>query len=197
MVQEVELTQGPQGLQQQIRTSERIALFTQDRKTLVQLGPRLLVVSVLRPYPTWKGFKPFIQMAWGGVQSTLEIKGLQRIGLRYVNRIELAPQDVELSEYFEFYPFIGSDLPQKMANFIAGAEFPYVEGRDRCRVLLTPAADCEEMSTFMLDIDYFLTRPRAIEVSDALDWVEEAHNRVQEVFEGCITDALREMFEEK
>ena len=54
MVQKVELTQGPQGLQQQIHTSERIVLFTEDKKMLVQLGPRLLVVNVLKPYPTWQ-----------------------------------------------------------------------------------------------------------------------------------------------
>jgi uncharacterized protein (TIGR04255 family) len=35
-----------------------------------------------------------------------------------------------------------------------------------------------------------------VEVVDALAWVEEAHDRVEEVFEGCITDKLREMFEE-
>jgi uncharacterized protein (TIGR04255 family) len=48
----------------------------------------------------------------------------------------------------------------------------------------------------MLDIDYFLVQPGAVKVVDALAWVEEAHSRVEEVFEGCITDELREMFEE-
>jgi uncharacterized protein (TIGR04255 family) len=48
----------------------------------------------------------------------------------------------------------------------------------------------------MLDIDYFLANPRAVDISDALSWVEEAHGRVEEVFEGCITDRLRAMFEE-
>jgi hypothetical protein len=33
-----------------------------------------------------------------------------------------------------------------------------------------------------------------VEVADAIAWVEEAHSRVEEVFEGCITDKLREMF---
>jgi len=196
MVQEVELTQGPQGFQQQIRTSERIVLFTQDKKMFVQLGPRLLVVNVLRPYPTWQGFKPQIQMAWEGLQDILEVRGLQRIGLRYINRIELPAQSVELAQYFEFYPFVGSRLPQNMMSFIAGGEFPYAEGRDRCRVQLTPAPDADEKSAFMLDIDYFLARPRAVEVSGALDWVEEAHSRVEEVFEGCIADPLREIFME-
>jgi uncharacterized protein (TIGR04255 family) len=51
-------------------------------------------------------------------------------------------------------------------------------------------------SLFRLDIDYFLARPGAVEPAEALAWVEEAHSQVEKVFEGCITDKLREMFEE-
>ncbi|RLA98417.1 MAG: TIGR04255 family protein [Deltaproteobacteria bacterium] len=198
VIQEVELSQEPQGLQQQIRTTERILLFTQDKKMLVQLGPRLLVVNALKPYPTWQRFKPLIETAWEGLKSVLEVRGLQRIGLRYINRIEL-PVPVEfvgISEYFAFYPFVGPQLPRNMVSFIIGGEFPYKEGRDRCRVQLTPAPDSGDKSAFMLDIDYFLARSREIEVGKALDWVEEAHSQVEAVFEGCITDVLRKMFEE-
>jgi hypothetical protein len=35
-----------------------------------------------------------------------------------------------------------------------------------------------------------------VKPAEALAWVEEAHSQVEEVFEGCITDKLREMFEE-
>ena len=48
----------------------------------------------------------------------------------------------------------------------------------------------------MLDIDYFLVQPHKVAVSDALQWVEEAHLRVYEIFEGCITDKLRVRFKE-
>lgn len=197
VIQEVELSQDPQGIRQQIRTSERIVLLTEDRKMLIQLGPRLLAVNALRPYPTWQGFKPRIEMAWKSLEDVLEIRGLQRIGLRYINRIELSATNVELAEYFEFYPFVGQRLPQNIVSFIARAEFPYAEGRDLCRVQLAPAPDSSEgRSVFMLDIDYFVAQPRAVGVSEVLDWIEEAHSRVEEVFEGCIADRLRELFEE-
>ncbi len=197
IVQEVELTQGPQGLQQQIRTREIIVLLAEDKKTLVQLGPRLLAVNALKPYPTWQGFKPRIQRAWEALQAILDRMDLQRIGLRYINRVELPTPRVELAEYFGFYPFVGDRLPQTMGSFIMGVEFPYGGEGDRCRVQLLPAPDSsEEKPALMLDIDYFLAQPRAVKVSDVLEWVEKAHNRVEEVFEGCITDRLRELFEE-
>jgi len=196
-VQEVELTQGPQGLEQRIHTSERIMLFTEDKRMLTQLAPRLLVVNALKPYPAWQGFKPIIEKAWSALQKVVEIRGLQRIGLRYINRVEVPTSEVELSEYFEFYPFIGKRLPQKMISFITGSEFAYAEERDHCRIQLTPVpSSSEQWSAFMLDIDYFLAQPCAVQVSDAISWVDEAHGRVAEVFEGCITDRLRELFEE-
>ncbi len=139
-------------------------------------------------------------MAWKKLQEIIEVKGLERIGFRCINRIELPGEEgvVRLSDYFDFYLTSGPRLPQAMASFIAGAEFPYKEGRDHCRVQLTPAADSRsgEKSVLMLDIDYFLAQPLAIEVAQALQWVEEAHTRVEEIFEGCITDRLRELFEE-
>ena len=196
VIQELELAQGPQGLQQQLRTSDRVLLFTEDRKTLVQLGPRLLVINALKPYPGWQNFRSCIEMVWRSLQSVLEVRGLDRIGLRYLNRIELPDRNVELAEYFEFYPFIGKRLPQHTVSFIAGAEFSYAGERDRCRVQLAPIPDLTDKSVFMLDIDYFLARPRTVGVGDALGWVEEAHSQVVEIFEGCITEQLRATFQE-
>ena len=196
MIQEVELIQEPEGLKQQIRTSERIIFFTEDKNMLVQVGPRLLAINVLKPYPHWEGFKPRIEMAWESLQTAIEVQGLERIGLRYINHIELPGQSVEIAEYFEFYPHVGQRLPQQMVSFLAGAEFSYADNRDHCRVQLTPIPGSGGKSLFMLDIDYFLARPGAVKPAEALAWVEEAHSRVEEVFEGCITDKLREMFEE-
>jgi uncharacterized protein (TIGR04255 family) len=196
VIQEVELIQKPEGWSQQIHTSERVIFFTEDKKMLVQVAPRLLAINVLKPYPHWEGFKPRIEMAWRSLQAAIEVQGLERIGLRYINHIELPGQSVQLAEYFEFYPFVGQRLPQQMASFLVGAEFSYADGRDRCRVQLAPLPGSEGKSSFMLDIDYFLAQPRAVKPEEALAWVEEAHSRVEEVFEGCITDKLREMFEE-
>ena len=196
-MQEVELIQGPEGLQQQIRTSERIFLFAEDKKTFVQVGPRLLAVHSLRPYPTWAGFKPKIERAFESLSRTVEIRGLERIGLRYINRIEIPSLPVRLENYFQFYVFLGPQLPQDLADFIASGEFVYVNGRDRCRVQLRPVPSrTPECAPVMLDIDYFLAQGKGVEVRAAIDWVEEAHDKVEEVFEGCITDSLRNLFQE-
>ncbi|MDZ7379392.1 MAG: TIGR04255 family protein [candidate division KSB1 bacterium] len=195
-VQEIELTHGPEGLQQRIHTSERVLLFDKDRRTFVQVGPRLLAVNTLKPYPTWIGFKPKIQKAFESLSRAVGFRDLERIGLRYINRIELPGWRVRLEEHFDFYLFLGSKLPQDLTDFIVAGEFTYASGRDRCRVQLKPLPCAPgEHRVLILDIDYFLAE-KAVDVSGATGWVEEAHDRVEEVFEGCIKDSLRKMFQE-
>lgn len=190
---EVELVREPHGFQQRIRTFEHILLFSEDRKRIVQLGPRLLVINVLKPYPTWQGFKPIIEKAWKVLLEIVEVRGLERISLRYINEIKIPEQSFELKEYFEFYPYIGKGLPQNLASFIVGAEFIYEGEDDRCRLQLTPATGRDAL---ILDIDYFLTNLQNVSSESVMDWIEKAHGRVEEIFEGCITDKLRAMFEE-
>jgi len=194
--QEVDLVQEPQGLRQILRTTERILLFTRDRKFLIQLGPRLMVINALKPYPGWEEFRPRIQKAWEELKRTVEIRGLERISLRYINRIEFDEKEINLKDYFEFYPVLGPRLPQGMEAFIAGAEFSYEKGRDHCRVQLVSAPETGDKKVVILDIHYFLAQLRSIEAPEMLPWIEGAHDRVEDVFEGCITDRLRERFEE-
>lgn len=196
VVSEMELTQGAEGIQQHIRTSERVVLSTKDKRMLIQLGARLLVINVLKPYPSWQEYKPRVQKAWNSLLATVEVRGVERVGLRYINLIKASSSDAKLSDFFQFYPFVGDKLPQRMASFIMGAEFPYEDDRDRCRVQLAPLPASAGETTFLLDIDYFLNRSRGVEVENALEWVEKAHERIEDIFEGCITNRLRAVFEE-
>jgi uncharacterized protein (TIGR04255 family) len=196
IIQELELIQGPDASQRQIHTRARegVIFFTENKEVLVQVGPHLLSIHVFKPYPHWEGFKPRIEMAWKSLQMAVKIQGLERIALRYINQIELPGQEVRIAEYFEFYPYLGPKLPQNVSLFFAGVYFLYSNDRDLCRIQLYPLAPLREKISFRLDIEYFLAKPRAVEVADAIAWVEEAHSRVEEVFEVCITDKLREMF---
>ncbi len=197
LVQEVNMKQSSEGTQHQIHTSERAVFLSDDRKAFLQMGPHLLAVNCLKPYPSWVGFKPRIENAFRALTNTVRFETLQRIGLRYINRIEIPSQSLDLDEYFEFRPFLGENLPQDMANFIVGCMLPFNERRDCCKVQLTNVVPEEPGDTaFLLDLDYFLVRPQAIPVNGALEWVEQAHEQVETLFEGCISARLRERFEE-
>jgi uncharacterized protein (TIGR04255 family) len=197
-IQEFEMNQSSKGIEQQVRVSERSVFLTEDKTIFVQVGPHLLAVNCLKPYPRWERFKPKIEEAFNGLISSTEVKGLSRIGYRVINRIEIPLKSFLLDDYFEFRPFVGGNLPQNMVGFILGCVLPFNDNRDYCKVQLTNGTP--EMSgygSFLLDIDYFIERSEGLPFSNALGWVEEAHGQVNNIFEGCITNRLREIFQEE
>jgi len=194
---ETSISAGHDGVEQQVRTTDRMQFLREDEKALIQVGPDLLAVNHLRPYPTWQEFLPLIQRGLDAYCKTAAPKGIRRIGLRYINRIEIPGQGIELEDYFEFRPFVGPQLPQDLGTFIVGIQVPYEDLRDTLRLQLANVS-IETLDTvaLMLDLDYFLARPGEVPLDNVFEWVNVAHSRIEEAFEACVTDRLRQMFEE-
>ena len=189
--------QTPQGMQQQLKVDQRAFFISEDGKSLIQVGSHLLAVSCLKPYPTWTGFKPKIEEAFVALDDIIKIKGLQRIGLRYINRIEVPSKSLHLEEYFEFRPFLGPGLPKTFSNFVLGCQFQFFEGRDTSKVQLGGAVpERPENAGFLLDLDYSTSQPQTVAPQQVMEWVANAHNELEGIFEGCITDRLRVIFQE-
>lgn len=199
VAQEIGIVVGPEGLTQQARTSELSLFFQQDRKMLVQVGPRVVSLHCLRPYPGWGLFKESIAEIYNAIENVVEIKELERIALRYINMIEIDEKRIEPKDYFNIYIFLGEQLPQDMVHFNIECVFPYEEGRDVCRIQFTtpfPTTPTPTGINFLLDIGYFLANPESIRSEQVLEWLEMAHQRIQNIFEGSITDKLRKLFQE-
>ncbi len=191
------LAPGPEVAEGQLQATGRMQFFREDEKALVQVDRDLLVVNHLKPYPTWREFLPLIHQAFDAYREVAAPSGLRRIGLRYINRIEIPGPRARLEDYFHFRPFVGHDLPQDFASFIVGIEVPYDSSRDRLRLQATTAgAQAPDTATIMLDLDYFLAQPGQVALEGVTQWLEVAHSRLEDVFEACITDPLREMFQE-
>lgn len=183
----------------QLKRQDFAIFLTVDKKSQIHVGPRTLLVSRLKPYPTWDDFKSQIDYAFEKLSGRVDLRGTQRIGLRYINKIEIPTEtnSVNLERYFEFRPFCGAKLPQLHGNFIVGCVFPFSQERDLCRVELTSAvSEREDSMAFILSIDYFLNRPRSVPVRETMNWVENAYGEIKRLFEGCILPPLREIFQE-
>ncbi len=186
-----------EGITQKVAASDRMQFLREDEKALVQVGPNLLVINHLKPYPTWDKFLPLIKKGFEVYRRVVGPEGMRRIGLRYINRIEIAGQRVELEDYFDFRPFVGDKLPQDFGQFIVGIQVPYEDLRDVLRIQLASArVDIPDTVAIMLDLDYFMAQPGQVALDKVIDWVKVAHDRVEVAFEGCITDQLRQIFEE-
>lgn len=185
-----------EGITQKVATSDRMQFLREDEKALLQVGPDLLAVNHLKPYPSWQEFVPLIRKGFKAYSEAAGPKAIRRIGLRYINRIEILGESVKVEDYFQFYPFAGPDLPQEFTRFIVGMHIPYESSRDILSLQLASATvETTDTLSAMLDLDYFLTKPGEVTLDKVFEWVEIAHGHVEEVFEACITDRLRQIFE--
>jgi len=194
---EVSIAAGPESIGQQVLTIDLMQFLRGDEKALIQVGPNRLIVNHLKPYPTWQEFLPLIRQGFDAYLAAANPKGIQRIGLRYLNRIEIPGERTDLEDRFEFRPFVGARLPQDYGPFIVGIQIPFEDSRDLLRLQLASATvGTPGTIAVMLDLDYFLAQPGGVSQEDVFKWTEIAHAHVEEVFEACITDRLRQMFVE-
>ena len=196
-IHELEVVQTEVGIEPKVRQTERFMFLSADGNEFIQVGPQLLATNRLKPYVSWEAYQPTIALAFEALMSVVPVDSIERIGLRYINRIEIASANVTLDDYFEFRPYTGERLPKAMAAFRLAGLFAFDDRRAGCKIELVNAiAETPEATAFLLDIDYFTTEVESVRAHHALEWVWIAHQRVEDVFEGCITDRLREMFSE-
>jgi|WetSurMetagenome_2_1015567.scaffolds.fasta_scaffold00765_8 uncharacterized protein (TIGR04255 family) len=196
-VQRVNITTKEPSPKTQIMRFDLARFLSDDKKTLMQLGNDTLTISRLKPYTNWSDFKYYIDYAFNKLNQNVELSSIKRIGLRFVNRIEIPNEKIKLEEYFKFRPSLGDDLQEKeYSSFIVGCIFPMADGRDACKVELNIAVpENKGSSAFMLDLDYSLTKPECLKLNQSLEWVENAHEGIEGLFEGCIKQPLRDLFD--
>jgi uncharacterized protein (TIGR04255 family) len=177
---------------------EKVQFLQDDEKALVHVGKDLVSASRLSPYPGWEAFRPLILQAVGAYRSVASPVSLLRVGLRYLNQVHFKEERVELSDFFEFYPFVGHRLPRDHGPFFSGVQFQYEGGRDVLRLQISTAEPTPGHKIgVLLDLDYILVEASKVALQEIETWLDTAHFRVAETFEACLTEALRTRFRGK
>ena len=171
----------------------RIQLVDPEGRHVISLGMDVMSVNLLRPYNGWNDFRPQIEDALKAYFDVAKPTGVNRVGVRYINRIVIEGREVTLDTYFRYKPPSVQQFPKKMAGFFNRVEYVY---EDAIKLLLTQAtvdapADC---SAFLVDIDVIWEKETLKELPDIMRLVDDLHEREGEAFEAVITDAAREVF---
>ena len=88
-----------------------------DESGYISVAPYRLGVHHFKPYPSWGSFSDIIGKGDKAYQEVLNPTKVQRIGLRYINDVYLPQGSVMLEEIFDFYPFVGQQIPQNLSRF--------------------------------------------------------------------------------
>lgn len=173
-----------------------IQFLREDETALVQVGPRILTVNKLKPYDDWRSFRGLIERVWKAYREVVSPDAIDRVGLRYINRIEIPDPQVEIESYLGAVPRIPDSLPQLYASWLQRTEIPLLDDNGMLVIQTGSARETDEScSIFMLDLD-LRSAFEAIQLDTVMGWIERAHSRIEEGFEACITDKTRELFQE-
>jgi uncharacterized protein (TIGR04255 family) len=195
---EFELKQDSKDVSQRIRGDvERIQFMNEDESQLVQVGPNLLAVNSVASYPHWSNFRVLIHEMFDVYRNIANPSSIKRIGLRYINRIDIPEATLDLSTYFDLEPKLPDQLPHDFASLFMRIELPYLS--DSSVFILTFGSAPEksnDQSSFILDLDFVTRANTNILFETCENWIENAHTNIEIAFEACITDRLRELFME-
>ena len=161
-----------------------------DSTEMVQVGADLISVHAISSYKNWDFFSARIREISTIYEEITAPKGITRVGLRYVNVVRIPSDTFELTDYFNYYPHLPQTIDQRHGPFLTGVLFFYNELRDHLNARVATVAN-----GINLDLDYYLAKPNGIEIRELPKWIDEAHEKIETMFEACITDRSREMFE--
>lgn len=174
----------------------KMQFLREDGSAMVQVGPDLLAINVLSPYPGWETFEPLIRRQFEVYNKIAQPIGFKRIGLRFINRIVFPTKGIEVTDYFHYYPRLPETLEQKHGPFTMRVLRMYEGERDALNMQMGNLKPEGENLAIALDLDYYLVHPDKVELSKGLEWVSAAHDKIETTFEACITDNTRRLFEE-
>jgi len=166
-----------------------------EHKKIVQARLDGFTFSKLKPYDKWEIFVEEARSLWyhyGNIAKPLMIK---RIGLRYINRIEMPFPVKDFKEYILTVPEIAPGIPQQLFDFFVRLVIPFPE-QDIVGIITETAEALQPGSkylAFIFDIDVFQASSIAIN-EDFWAVVERLHECKNQIFFNSITNKTKELF---
>lgn len=165
-------------------------------KQIFQSRNNSFTFSRLAPYDRWVLFREEAQRLWNNYRSILRPEMVERLAVRYINRIDIPSEFVDLKEYFRTSPEIAPELPQQLDGFFMQLRLPFPTISGHCLVNQTIVPPPKEgIVSVVLDIDVFRTNEVPQTEIDIWDYFETLHDTKNQIFEACITDTARRLFD--
>jgi uncharacterized protein (TIGR04255 family) len=175
----------------------RVYLASPDGTKLLGLGGHLLSVHRLRPYVGWEELQPRVRTAAEVYSQALGLNTISRVGVHFINHISLPGPQVPLSECFTAVPQlpdVKGEAPAILGTVLSRIESTYAD-TSVLKVTLASQSDIAGPLAGKIVLDIEVSRSIGeVGIAEALAIADDLHIKEGAVFEGSITDKLRDMF---
>ena len=155
-------------------------------------------VSRLAPYGGWGDFSATAKNLWETYDRIVKPAGVVRVGLRYINKIDipLADRNLRLNDYFCVRPSLPKDLSTQTSSFFLRVELPQEDFEGGMAIVnFAPTVQPDpNTGAFILDIDVSSSLKSAANSSEAWAIACELRNRKNKIFEACVTEDAKRLF---
>ena len=171
---------------------------SEDRKQIVQCGLNGFAFSRLAPYETWEDMRIEAERLWNMYVHVVHPPKVIRLAVRCINQLDLPLPFRDFREYIRTVPDVSPDLPQGLSGYFMQLQIPQddIQGMLILNETMVPPSNPTVVSV-VLDIDVFKTNLMlSLDNSDRMIWeeLETLHVKRNQVFENCVTDKMRELF---
>jgi uncharacterized protein (TIGR04255 family) len=194
-----------------IATEDITRLTVRDRTRVVTLRPASLTVEATR-YGGYPDYRPLLETAFEAVERVLKPEGVARLGLRYIDEIQVAPAPVNWSEWIHSSLMAPHVEGLTAATWTAAAQYDVAE--ERRLVLRYGPSDKSVMNpggplkrprpsrpwpVFVLDFDSFWepTDIPSFEASALAAACDDLRAPVRRLFDQLLTDKLLTVFRDE
>jgi uncharacterized protein (TIGR04255 family) len=173
--------------------------LSSDEKRILQARVDGFTFSQLAPYDTWETLRNEAQKLWQVYSSVTQPKTIQRVAVRYINRLDLpidASGSLDFKDYLRTVPEISPHLPQGLSDYFMQLQIPQPDLQASLilnEAIFPPVT--QNIVSVLLDIDLFSTVEFFADHEAAWGLLEKFHDRKNEIFEACITDRTRELLQ--
>jgi uncharacterized protein (TIGR04255 family) len=161
--------------------------------TIIQLNDKMLTVNKIPQYDGWENYSKVIQKAITILSDLLEIKNIQRVGLRTINKIDIKEHSyVDFRESFEIHPVIPSSVNSNFNSIQMTLETP---NKSDLSVSFININTLNSEESYRAPVLFEVGKIKnTIELSDIKDWLEKAHDELTLTFNSCLTDTCKKRF---
>ena len=192
----LDTTGGPTTVTQQL---QGYRVTSADQADIILAFPDGVAAARLAPYPGWEHLRERAHTAWAEWRRSITYSTLKRIGIRYINQIDVPiaqAEAIDIEAYLSFTPRVPEFSKQPLNGFIVQATRPTdVEhwSVSITSTIMSPPPLINHVS-MVLDIDVFRTEQIPGREADLWTNIDTVRPLKNAIFEACITDEARKLF---